>query len=63
MLDNFSATGNTLIACEQTGRRCRLIVEDPKAADLIRCRWAEFVHGQGCDWEKFTLQINRKGKK
>jgi site-specific DNA-methyltransferase (adenine-specific) len=63
VLDNFSATGNTLIACEQTGRRCRLIVEDPKAADLIRCRWAEFVNGQNCNWESLTPQVNKKGKK
>ena len=23
-------------------------------ADVIRKRWAEFVHGEGCDWEKLT---------
>lgn len=63
VLDNFSHTGNTMVACEQTGRRCRMVVEDPAAADLIRCRWAEFVNGPGCNWASLTPKINCKGKK
>lgn len=24
---------------------------------LIRRRWAEFVYGEGCDWEKLTPEV------
>ncbi|MCL2000832.1 MAG: hypothetical protein FWG74_05315, partial [Planctomycetes bacterium] len=27
---------------------------DPKYCDVIRKRWAEYVHGAGCDWEGLT---------
>jgi site-specific DNA-methyltransferase (adenine-specific) len=27
---------------------------DTLYCDVIRQRWAEFVHGQGCDWEALT---------
>lgn len=30
---------------------------DPHYADVIRKRWAEFVHGEGCDWENLTPAI------
>lgn len=60
VFDNFSKTGNSIIACEQTGRRCRMIVDNPADADLIRKRWAEFVSGEGCNWQKLTPAINRK---
>lgn len=61
VLDNFSETGNNIIACEQTGRRCRMVVDSPAVADLVRCRWAEFVHGEGCDWKKLTPVLNSRG--
>lgn len=54
VLDNFGGSGSTLIACEQTGRQCRMIELDEKYCDVIRRRWAEFVHGEGCDWKKLT---------
>lgn len=57
VLDNFGGSGSTLIACEQTGRRCRMIELDEKYCDVIRRRWAEFVHGEGCDWESLTPAI------
>ena len=50
----FGGSGSTLIACERTGRVCRCIELDPKYCDVIRRRWAEFVHGEGCDWQKLT---------
>ncbi len=54
VLDNFGGSGSTLIACEQTGRRCRTMELDPKYCDVIRRRWAEFKHGEGCDWKTLT---------
>ena len=57
VLDIFGGSGSTLIACEQLNRKCRMIELDPRYCDVIRRRWAEFVHGEGCDWEKLTPAI------
>ena len=54
VLDTFCGSGSTVIACERTGRVCRCVELDPKYCDVIRRRWAEFTHGEGCDWEKLT---------
>lgn len=54
VLDTFGGSGSTLIACEQTGRVCRMMELDEKYCDVIRRRWAEFVHGEGCDWQEKT---------
>ena len=58
VVDTFGGSGSTLIACQQTGRKCRTMELDPKYCDVIRKRWAEFVHGEGCDWEKLTPAIS-----
>lgn len=39
VLDPFGGSGSTLIACEQTGRRCFMIELSPKYADVIIARW------------------------
>ncbi len=57
VLDNFGGSGSTLIACERTGRRCRMIELDERYCDVIRRRWAEFCHGEGCDWQKLTPPV------
>lgn len=54
VLDTFGGSGSTLIACQQTGRVCFSMELDPKYVDVIRKRWAEHVHGEGCDWAKLT---------
>ena len=54
VMDTFGGSGSTLIACEQTGRVCRTIELDPKYADVIRRRWAEFKFGESCDWKAKT---------
>ncbi len=54
VIDTFGGSGSTLIACEQTGRQCRTMELDEKYCDVIRKRWAEFVHGEGCDWQAKT---------
>lgn len=58
VLDTFCGSGSTLIACERTGRACRAVELDPKYCDVIRRRWAEFVHGEGCDWQNLTPAVS-----
>ena len=43
VLDPFGGSGTTLIACEKSGRRARLIELDPKYVDVIVRRWQEFT--------------------
>lgn len=54
VLDPFGGSGTTVIACERTGRNARTVEYDPKYADVIRRRWAEFVYGEGCKWQELT---------
>ena len=60
VIDTFGGSGSTLIACEQTGRTCRTMELDPKYCDVIRRRWAEFAHGEGCDWQSLTPAVNNE---
>lgn len=39
VLDLFGGSGSTLIACEQTGRRCAMMELDPRYCDVIVTRW------------------------
>lgn len=39
VLDLFGGSGSTLIACEKTGRRARLMELDPRYVDVILMRW------------------------
>ena len=39
ILDLFGGSGTTLIACEQTNRRCNMMEIDPKYVDTIIRRW------------------------
>lgn len=57
ILDSFLGSGSTLIAAQQNDRVCYGLELDPKFADVIRKRWAEFVHGAGCDWEALTPEV------
>jgi DNA modification methylase len=45
VLDGFGGSGSTLIACEQTKRKARLVELDPKYCDVIVNRW-ENLTGQ-----------------
>jgi len=63
VLDLFGGSGSTLIACEQTDRRAFLMELDPLYCDVIRRRWAEFKHGEGCDWEKRTPRCKGSRKR
>jgi len=39
VLDLFGGSGSTLIACEQTNRKCYMMELDPKYIDVIVTRW------------------------
>lgn len=41
VIDFFSGSGSTLMACEETGRNCYALELDPKYADVIITRWEE----------------------
>lgn len=43
VLDAFGGSGSTMIACEKTDRRARLIELDPKYVDVIVKRWEDFT--------------------
>lgn len=43
VLDLFGGSGSTLIACEKTGRSCRMMELDPKYCDVIVKRWEDFT--------------------
>ena len=57
VLDLFGGSGSTLMGCEQTERNGYLMEIDPPYCDVIRQRWAEFVHGEGCDWQALTPAV------
>lgn len=41
--DIFGGSGSTMIACEQLGRRCRMLELDPHYCDVIIDRWEKFT--------------------
>ena len=43
VLDSFSGSGTTIIACEKTAREARLMELDPKYCDVIIERWQNFT--------------------
>ena len=43
VLDLFGGSGSTLIACEKTGRVCRMMELSPRYCDVIVRRWQEFT--------------------
>lgn len=45
VLDSFGGSGTTVIACEQLGRKARLMEYDPHYCDVIIARWEKFTQG------------------
>ncbi len=43
VLDPFGGSGTTLIACEKTGRKARLVELDPIYCDVIVTRWENYT--------------------
>jgi DNA modification methylase len=54
VIDPFVGSGTTLAVAQATGRVCYASELDPRFCDVTRKRWAEQVHGIGCDWVKVT---------
>lgn len=54
VIDPFVGSGTTLAVAQATGRVCYATELDPRFCDVTRKRWAEQVHGLGCDWVKLT---------
>lgn len=54
VIDPFVGSGTTLAVAQATGRICYASEMDPRYCDVTRKRWAEQVHGLGCDWAKVT---------
>ena len=43
VMDVFGGSGSTMIACEQTGRKCLMMELDPHYCDVIIDRWEQFT--------------------
>lgn len=43
ILDLFGGSGSTMIACEETGRRCMMMELDPHYCDVIIDRWQKLT--------------------
>lgn len=46
VLDPFGGAGSTMIACEKTGRKARLIELEPQYVDVTVQRWQNFTGKQ-----------------
>ena len=47
IIDCFGGSGSTVIACEKTNRKARLMELDPKYCDVIIKRWENFTGSKG----------------
>jgi site-specific DNA-methyltransferase (adenine-specific) len=43
ILDSFGGSGTTIVACEQIGRKARLMELDPHYCDVIIARWEKLT--------------------
>lgn len=57
VFDPFLGSGSTLIAAEQTGRKCFGCEIDPKYCDVIRKRYWKFMTGSEEGWQDGTRAI------
>ena len=60
VLDLFGGSGSTLMACEQTKRKCFMMELSPNYCDVIVKRWVEFrkKNGQDCVVKRNGLEID-----
>lgn len=54
VFDPFMGSGSTMIACQQTGRRCYGCELDPRYTDVIRKRYVKFTTGSEDNWQELT---------
>ena len=47
VLDLFGGSGSTLIACEKTNRKCRIMELDERYCDVIRRRYTKWAKENG----------------
>ena len=59
-LDLFGGSGSTLIAAEQTGRKCFMMEIDPHYCDVIRKRFVKFTTGSEDNWEELAPRLEVK---
>lgn len=57
VLDLFGGSGSTMMACEQLGRKCRMMELDPHYCDVILKRYINF---KGSDADVFLLKDGKK---
>jgi len=65
ILDPFGGSGSTLIACEQSRRRCRMIELDQKYVDVIIKRWQNLTNKKAThlqSGEAFDDILNKNDK-
>ena len=43
VIDTFGGSGTTMIACEQLGRKCRMMELDPHYCTVIIARWEKMT--------------------
>ncbi len=43
VMDTFSGSGTTIVACEQLNRKARCMELDPHYCDVIIARWEQFT--------------------
>ena len=48
--DPFVGSGTSLIAAEQTGRRCLAVEIDPRYCDVVVQRWQNFTGQKAEGW-------------
>ena len=47
VLDPYGGSGSTLIACEQTHRKCLIMELSMDYCNIIKERYNNFIHGRG----------------
>lgn len=60
VFDPFLGSGSTLIACEQTNRKCYGSELDPRYCDVIRKRWYKLVNNTEEGWQEGTPEISEE---
>lgn len=56
VIDPFGGGGTTLIACEETGRSCRMMEYSPDYCDVIRKRYEDYMNGATATYQDGCYQ-------